>query len=294
MSQHRGDKIPQVKQENSLGKTDNVTSTTPLKSYEQELQRFLKKYPEYNSKNDPDGIRYNKLLQSTNQFQTDSYYSKLEQAHQLLQRSIGSIIRPAETSPPQQTTYTQNTLPAPVPVVNTPPNTIFCNGTNWSRCPVGQDFICPSSGSAYCQLPRQPQTQNNNQSQIVALQNQILDIKQQYYNDSQNLKNSQTPNQKQAWDAYNNDKKDYDNLAAQILPSYPGTDLAFQTGKAAADERLRGLDMQALTNKVHSDIQMIDSANQEKQAMLQNLTDIANQKIAQLTLQIQRLQLSGQ
>lgn len=36
-----------------------------------------------------------------------------------------------------------------------PPNTIPCNGTNWTLCPAGQSFVCPPSGNAYCQAPPQ-------------------------------------------------------------------------------------------------------------------------------------------
>lgn len=32
----------------------------------------------------------------------------------------------------------------------------LCNGTYWKECPVGQNFICPSTGNAYCQPPQQP------------------------------------------------------------------------------------------------------------------------------------------
>ncbi len=32
----------------------------------------------------------------------------------------------------------------------------LCNGTYWSECPVGQNFICPQTGGAYCKTPQQP------------------------------------------------------------------------------------------------------------------------------------------
>jgi hypothetical protein len=47
-------------------------------------------------------------------------------------------------------------------ISNPSPNTTFCNGVNYSACPVGQDFVCPASGSAHCQLP--PVPKSNNQS----------------------------------------------------------------------------------------------------------------------------------
>ena len=57
----------------------------------------------------------------------------------------------------QQAAQTEKALPPPVPVINTPPpNTTLCNGTNWTRCPVGQDFVCPANGNAYCLIPQQP------------------------------------------------------------------------------------------------------------------------------------------
>jgi len=32
----------------------------------------------------------------------------------------------------------------------------LCNGTYWNECPAGQNFICPSTGNAYCKLLQQP------------------------------------------------------------------------------------------------------------------------------------------
>jgi peptidoglycan hydrolase-like protein with peptidoglycan-binding domain len=38
--------------------------------------------------------------------------------------------------------------------------TFPCNGTNYTACPAGQDFVCPASGAgAYCQSPQQPTSQ---------------------------------------------------------------------------------------------------------------------------------------
>ena len=44
--------------------------------------------------------------------------------------------------------------PTPTPPATTSSNTIFCNGSNWSACPVGQQFICATDGiKPYCQIP---------------------------------------------------------------------------------------------------------------------------------------------
>lgn len=55
----------------------------------------------------------------------------------------------------------QNTSNVPVtqtPVVQTltvtpPPNTTLCNGTYYTPCVSGQNFVCPASGDGYCQTP---------------------------------------------------------------------------------------------------------------------------------------------
>lgn len=53
-------------------------------------------------------------------------------------------------------------------VISTPPaNTTFCNGMYWSKCPDGQDFVCPQSGKAYCQLNQQQQAQALQQAQTA-------------------------------------------------------------------------------------------------------------------------------
>lgn len=30
----------------------------------------------------------------------------------------------------------------------------LCNGTYYNACPVGENFVCPSAGSAYCEIPK--------------------------------------------------------------------------------------------------------------------------------------------
>lgn len=39
----------------------------------------------------------------------------------------------------------------PTSIYTPPPNTTLCNGTYYTACPAGQNFVCPSSGGAYCQ-----------------------------------------------------------------------------------------------------------------------------------------------
>lgn len=48
------------------------------------------------------------------------------------------------------------------PITATPPNSTFCNGTYWTACPTGQNFVCPTSGNAYCQVPAPPVSANQN------------------------------------------------------------------------------------------------------------------------------------
>lgn len=71
------------------------------------------------------------------------------------------------------------TIPTP-----TPTNTILCNGTNYTKCPSGTDFVCPSSGGAYCQQQQQAQI-------IQQLQQTVQQIQQ---NTQQIVQNTCTPN----------------------------------------------------------------------------------------------------
>lgn len=43
--------------------------------------------------------------------------------------------------------------------------TIYCNGINWNKCPAGQDFVCPTTGGAYCQSPISQVSQQQVQTQ---------------------------------------------------------------------------------------------------------------------------------
>ena len=67
-----------------------------------------------------------------------------------------------KVSQPAVTPSTQSQTQQPTQPIGT-----LCNGTYWNTCPAGQNFICPQSGNAYCQLPQQPvavvQTPQQNQ-----------------------------------------------------------------------------------------------------------------------------------
>ena len=57
---------------------------------------------------------------------------------------------------------------------------IYCNGKYWSQCPVEQEFVCPSSGNAYCSKQSSSSDLNraaNNKAGLINLQN--MDIAEQ-------------------------------------------------------------------------------------------------------------------
>ena len=39
----------------------------------------------------------------------------------------------------------------------------LCNGNYWNACPVGDNFVCPSTGSAYCETPKTADQQCSDQ-----------------------------------------------------------------------------------------------------------------------------------
>ena len=61
-------------------------------------------------------------------------------------------------------TPTQQQIQVQQPAQNR--NITLCNGINWSQCPSGQSFVCPTIGSAYCQSPQQ-QTKASSDSQAL-------------------------------------------------------------------------------------------------------------------------------
>ena len=74
-------------------------------------------------------------------------------------------------------------------------NTTLCNGVLYSVCPVGQSFVCPTNGDAYCQLPQQKtnapvqsQSTNNDLAAVVTLwapNIAFIDCQFQYANSNQ-------------------------------------------------------------------------------------------------------------
>lgn len=66
---------------------------------------------------------------------------------------VSKIASPSE-KPTQPVAVTQpQTEPAAEP--KTVPQGTFCNSKYWAACPVGQSFVCPSSGDAYCMSPQE-------------------------------------------------------------------------------------------------------------------------------------------
>jgi len=72
---------------------------------------------------------------------------------------------------------------------------VLCNGTYWSACPLGQDFVCPATGNAHCQTSQSQQMQENlaiKTSALEKLQTQLQIYKNQYadqYNEVSRIKN---------------------------------------------------------------------------------------------------------
>jgi peptidoglycan hydrolase-like protein with peptidoglycan-binding domain len=57
-----------------------------------------------------------------------------------------------------------------------PPSGTLCNGSYYTACPTGQDFVCPASGGAYCQLsPRQTNPQVVQQQSTQVQENTALE-----------------------------------------------------------------------------------------------------------------------
>ncbi|MCX6753728.1 MAG: hypothetical protein NTV03_01585 [Candidatus Nomurabacteria bacterium] len=42
----------------------------------------------------------------------------------------------------------------------------LCNGTYYNACPAGENFVCPSSGSAYCEIPKTNDPVKTNESAL--------------------------------------------------------------------------------------------------------------------------------
>jgi hypothetical protein len=141
--------------------------------------------------------------------------------------SVAPSVSSVATPPSQPQTAI---VPQRQPVVSTPPpNTTLCNGTYYQNCSTGQNFVCPAIGGGYCQTSQQQtndeaeqeaalqqqeanaqvaqqqaqataaQQQKTNQmnaltsaynTQYDALQQQIINIKNQYYADLGSIGNT--------------------------------------------------------------------------------------------------------
>ncbi len=140
-----------------------------------------------------------------------------------------------------------------------PVNTIFCNGINWNRCPSGQNFVCPSTGSAYCENPRQQQDAFQ-QAQAQAYQEQQR--QQQLQQQAQQEEYARQANaQKLKQDQINQLISEYQQRQNEILQRYY--------------QDVAGVEHQAIP------IQFI---NGQKNRLL----DEANSKLAQLKLDYQQ------
>ena len=63
------------------------------------------------------------------------------------------------------------------PVVNTPPpDETICNGVYYQNCSAGYNFVCPTTGGAYCKITQQQQQANDLAAQQAALQQQTANI----------------------------------------------------------------------------------------------------------------------
>lgn len=112
-------------------------------------------------------------------------------------------------APTIQSSLTPQSVPTIVyQYVSTPtstPNGILCNGIYWNQCPVGQNFVCPADGNAYCQTLEQQAAQQKqdriNQltvtynAQYVSLQQKIIDIKTKYYADIAGVQSRPIPSE---------------------------------------------------------------------------------------------------
>jgi len=53
----------------------------------------------------------------------------------------------------------------------------YCNGTYWKQCAAGQEFVCPSSGNAYCYVPPSSTELSraaNDKAEIINLINEFI------------------------------------------------------------------------------------------------------------------------
>ena len=167
---------------------------------------------------------------------------------------------------------TPTVTPTTETAINTvPPETTLCNGIYWKKCPAGQDFICPASGDARCQVPtpQNPSPINNDDGY------------------QQKLLNDQAARQAQAQQEAQYQQQNSAIQAKQTQRNTLTNDYNAQV--AALNQQI--IDIK---NQYYVDIANIDarpgdaySANGEKQ----NALTKANTKIEQINLQIQQLTL---
>ncbi len=139
-------------------------------------------------------------------------------------------------------------------------------------------------------------TLTDNQQQIKLIQQQILDIKKQYYIDFENLKNSITPSQQKVYDSIKIHQDELNKLTTNIVDVTTNPEYSIDTGVGLGNRIAvtQGLKIQSLNYEIQADNRSLQRANQEKQSMLDLLLTTANQKLEQLNLQIEQLQLNNQ
>ncbi len=60
-----------------------------------------------------------------------------------------------------------------------PPNATYCNGQYWTACPVGDNFVCPATGDAYCEIPISAEDVNRAANETLKLIEEKAALEQQ-------------------------------------------------------------------------------------------------------------------
>ncbi len=155
---------------------------------------------------------------------------------------------------------------AMVPIVPAAPIGTLCNGTYYTKCPDSQDFVCPSAGSAYCQLPPQQQLQQNS----ALVEDQILQ--------EQRLRQEALQRQLLEQQAIYQARQDKINQAnAQIMQ---------------LRQQILSIKSQYYQDKVG--IEAMPIAMNSINGKINKLLNEANQKIEMINIQIQQIQLNNQ
>lgn len=156
-------------------------------------------------------------------------------SYPVTQQTDLSTKKPTATTPVEKKTSPKKSVPKAIPAIlnptrpqqqpiasTPPPNTTLCNGTYWKQCPEGADFVCPASGSAYCQ-PSQQQRAN----QINALTQQYNALKATL--DQQIINLSNDPSINRAKQDIQDVQSDCKRMAAEGGASWPS--LSVQGGE---------------------------------------------------------------